>query len=777
MKFNQAEQVDSICYQMRLGDYPRGKNRALINSLFNGAPPYADEDAEDIQVNVNFLEATRIGHDARSQCYQNFLKPGNFFNCTTDSGAQSRRQTYSAVVTKQINKIMKRSIPFMECFRSKFALNILHGIAPAAYKDKERWRPEAMGVEDVLVPANVLLSMENLPFFAIRRSFTAPELIKLTQGPQVDKGWNQPLVKRCIRWVDEQSASLMSSNWPEVWSPEKIEERIKGDGGYYIGDSVPTIDVFDFYFWSDEGKQAGWRRRMILDAWSSPTIGNDGKVSSSTRDGDLFKGGKRQFLYNPGNRIFASSREQIINWQFADLSAVAPFRYHSVRSLGFLLYSVCHLQNRMRCRFTESVFEQMLMYFRVKSREDSQRALKVDLVNRGFIDDTIDFIKAADRYQVNPGLVELGLRENSNLIAMNSSSYTTQPGQGARGNVEKTKFEVMTEVNAMTSLVSAALTQAYYYQVPEYREIFRRFTIKNSRDPEVREFQAACISGGVPGSILYNPACWEIEPERVLGAGNKTLEMAIAQQLMEYRNLYDPQSQRRILRDVTLAITDDPDRTEALVPLKPYEITDSVHDAQLAAGSLMMGLPVAIKDGTNHIEYVETLMATLASLVQRGTQEMRDIMGMDNIARHIGERIQYISQDENEKARVKQYGDQLGKLMNMVKAQAQQIQEQQQASGANGSPQDAEAAAKVQAMLIQANAKAEVNSKSHAQKTTQRQIQFELQQQQEQQRFQMEMAKKQAEADLDLRAKEVEIELSRQKAQASADKKPKASVE
>lgn len=38
-EFNDAQKVESICYEMKLADYPRGKNRALINNLFNGWPP------------------------------------------------------------------------------------------------------------------------------------------------------------------------------------------------------------------------------------------------------------------------------------------------------------------------------------------------------------------------------------------------------------------------------------------------------------------------------------------------------------------------------------------------------------------------------------------------------------------------------------------------------------------------------------------------------------------------------------------------------------------
>lgn len=746
MKFDQAEQVEAVCYQMRLGDYPRSKNRALINNLFNGVPPYEDQDVEanNIEVNVNFLESTRLGHEARSQFYQAFQKPGAYFTCTTDTGAPHRRATYNTVVTSELAKIMKRSIPYMECLRSKFALDVLHGIAPAGWKDSQHWRPDALGVEDVFVPASTLLTMANLPFFAIKRSFTAPELIKLTRGAKADPAWNMKLVDSAIESIDKESISLMGANWPEIWSPEKMQERVKGDGGFYVSDSVPTISVFDFYFWSDDGDTAGWRRRMILDSWSTPT-GAGSAIEMKDSPSDIFKNFKGQFLYNPEERVFASELSRIVNWQFADLSSVAPFRYHSVRSLGFLLYNVCHLQNRMRCKFSEAVFEQMLVYFRVKSMEDAQRVLKVDLVNRGFIDDTVDFIKASDRYQVNTQLVEMGLNENRNLIAQNSSSYTSQGANANRSNVEKTKFEVMSEVNAMTSLVSASLQQAYFYQIPEYREIFRRFTIKDSVDPEVRSFQAACLRKGVPTKVLYNSECWELEPERVLGAGNKTLEMAIAQQLMEYRNLYDPESQRQILHDVTLAITDDPGRADSLVPPTVAKITDSVHDAQLAAGTLMQGLPVAMKSGMNHIEYVETLLHTLVAVIQQGTKSMTRVMGMQMMGQNIGEHIQVIAQNPEEKQRVSMYGDQLAKLMNAVKQLGQQLQQEQQQTGGGDDGAAAESQAKVQAMLIQAKAKAESGATAHAQKTAQRQIQFEMEEKRKQQQFQLDMQRQQLE--------------------------------
>lgn len=764
MRFDDAEQVQSIAWQLRYGDWFRANNRARINSLFNGVPPYTQEEVEEnnIGVNVNFLEATNVSHDARSQFASAFQKPGNYFKCTTDRGPTHKRQERSSIVTKEISRIMKRSIDYYEMMRSKFALLVLHGVGPAAWDNGDSWCPVPMGIEDLLVPSDTHLSFRNLPFFVKMRAFTAPELIKLTRGSKVDRAWNKPVVDACIKWVDTQSVNLLSSNFPDIWSPEKMEERLKSDGGFYMGDRVPTINVFDFWYWSDAGNTQGWRRRMVLDTWSSPAGVDASSAPSarSTENKDLAFG-KGEWLYDSGDTVKAQSRESIFSCQFADLSAVAPFRYHSVRSLGFLLYAICHLQNRMRCRLTETTFEQLMMLFRVKSMDDVQRVLKIDLMNKGFIDDSVQFIPNDQRFQPNFQLAELGINQNADLIARHSSSFTATP-QG-NSEQEKTKFQVMTETQSTTALVSIALQQAYTYQTFEYREIFRRMCKKGSRDPDVLRFRAAVLRQGVPESYLTSEQ-WDIEPERVMGAGNKTLEMSIAQQLMQYRNLYDPEPQRQILRDVTMAITDDPARASALVPEKPIQVTDSVHDAQLAAGVLMQGLPVALKTGMNHIEYVDTLMATMAIIIQKtqqsgGNSDINTITGLQNMAQNISQHITVVAQDPEEKQRVKQWGDQLGKMMNLVKAMGQrlmeQMKQQSQQNGAGGP--DPETMVKIQGQVLQSKTKADLAKESHAQRTAQRQIQFEMQQKQKEQDHALSMRIKAADAGLDITRERLKI--------------------
>lgn len=762
MDWNDARLLDGLCYDLVLGDYPRGVNRAFIQAMANGEPPYTDAEVEEnnLIVNVNDLTHTRLCHDGRSQLNNGFMKTGNYFTARTDAGPKHKRSKWGAIVTKHVNRPMKRSVQYFERQRAKFGMLILHGISPGIWENEDAWCTMPIGIEDALIPSNTLLGFKNLPFYVIRRSFTGIELQQLTRKTKRSPGWNMNLVERCIKWVDKQTMDLRSNNWPEIWAPEKQQERVKQDGGWYLGDQVPTVDCFDIYAYEDNGEESGWIRRIILDSWGTPTQSGVGTYSIARSNSAIDKSfAKDDFLFSSKSRKVGMNWQQMIAYQFADLSAVFPARYHSIRSLGWLVYAACHLGNRMRCKFYESVFEALNMLFEVDSMDDAQRALRLDLVNRGFIDKSIRPVKAADRWQVNTQLVELGLRDNAQVISDNSSSFV-QNQNYSQNKTEKTKFQVMAELQATTQLVSAALNQAYQYEVFEDREIFRRFMRPNSRDPEVRAARAGILREAPDIEKYLDSEAWDIEHERVMGGGNKTQEMQIASWLMENREKYDPEPQRMILREATLAVTDDAGKADMLVPESPKPST-SVHDANLAAAGMLMGLPTIFMDAVNHQEYAAALIGALQNQIQKMTQKggvptPDELNGMQNLAgmtiqgqnikgNGISNHIKVIEQDKDSGPIAKRLNDVLGKLVNEIKGGAQRLQaqmqkaQQEQAQG-NGH-MDPKDQAKIQAIQTTAQVKAQNATQSNAQRTAQRAIQFEQKMKQDAERHALDIAK------------------------------------
>lgn len=747
--WSDARMLDLAAYELVLADYTRGLQRALINSSANGEKPYTEEEAEksQIKINVSDLTMVRTCQQARLQYTNAFLGQGRYFSAQTDMGPKHKRSILSSIVSKEANSPYKESIDYYETLQAKFGSLVLHGIGPAVYPSEDAVMPDAIGVEDALIPGRTIIGFKNLPFFMLRRTFTANELKQMTRKARRDPGWNMPLVKRCEEWLDSEMVQMAGDNWTDLWSPEKWEERAKEDVGICAGDEAPAIRCFDVYGWKEaEGKNAsGWVRRIILDSWSTPAI-SGGSVSMSRNPEFKDKEGKEltpkskgDFLFSSGNRTVASNWNQVVTFQFADLSAVTPRRYHSVRGLGWMLYAACHLKNRMMCKTNEAVFEALLQYFKVKSMDDVQRAMKLELANMGIIDETITPIPAAERWQPNVGLIEFGLAEIQQTIDANAKSSTGTPQN--QGKERESNFQRMADIQQVNALVSAGLNQAYQYQVFEYRENFRRLLKPNSKDPRARAFRANCLRQGVPESLLV-PEAWDIQSERMMGGGNQTLEVMIAQQLMQYRPMLDPEPQRVVLRDSIMALTKNPAKALELVPETPQKVTPATVMAANSATSLLTGVEAPVQTGIDHLAYIEEMLKILAQRVMAGKQaggmvDAKELKGLQAIIQNIAAHIKIVAQDKSQKERTKQYADMLSKLANEVKSFGQRLQaamqKQQQAQQQSNGKLDPKDAAKIQATGAVAQQKMSLAEKSHSQKTAQRQVAFEQQLNQKQQ--------------------------------------------
>lgn len=693
MNFTSPTKIDAVVQAMKDSDRVRSLNRARINNLFNGGPPYTKQEETEnrINTNVNFLEAAKIAHDARSQLNNAFLKPSNYFTVRGDFAPPEKKISWSNIVTKELNRILKRSLPYTVFLQNIFAQVALHGAGPAIWPAKSKWMPEFVGMDDCLFPSNTRTSLDNLDHFAILRRYTAGELIKRTRGPAVDKGWNMTLVNQIIAKLAKLEGQY-DPNTQNYNFPEKVEEDFKSNSGFYSSDASPTISVIDFFFSNDDGK---WERRIITDCAENPSV----------------NAGKDEFLFNPSGRNYADTLDRLLHVQIADGAHVAPFRYHSIRSLGFLLYPLCHLQNRLRGKLFDAAFESCLWYFRNVGTGDQDRLDRVDLHHLGFIPEGLQFVPENERPRVNYELVSGAMSMTRQLMSENSASFTQDVDNGTRK--ELTATEVMARVNSATSMVNAMLMLAYIYQTSQYYEICRRFCEADNDNGDIQKFRQAIVQQGVDPRFCDIDS-WVIEPERVIGAGNKTLEIAQATKLMEARPAYDPNAQRQILHIYTEAMTDDAQLAEMLVPLDQGPPSPTVEKATLAWGSLMMGAPVVIASPINEQEYIQTLLMILGNKVQTieqngGMVDPQTLAGLMNVGQHIQQHIQNLASDPNQKELVKQYMDALNQIGNLVKAFAQRLEEQMQAQGQQMDPQTK---AKVDSMYITAKAKADIATRS-----------------------------------------------------------------
>ena len=90
--FDNASLLLQTCEDLLYGDWPRANRRALINKLFNGAPPYTEQEAEEshVRINVNKLSGPRLAHSARAQFMNGFMTPGRYLHLCDGHGERAQ---------------------------------------------------------------------------------------------------------------------------------------------------------------------------------------------------------------------------------------------------------------------------------------------------------------------------------------------------------------------------------------------------------------------------------------------------------------------------------------------------------------------------------------------------------------------------------------------------------------------------------------------------------------------------------------------------------------
>jgi hypothetical protein len=159
---------------------------------------------------------------------------------------------------------------------------------------------------------------------------------------------------------------------------------------------------------------------------------------------------------------------------------------------------------------------------------------------------------------------------------------------------------------------------------------------------------------------------------------------------------------------------------------KAPKVTDSTHDAELAFGSLMAGVPVRLKSGMSHVEQIETVLRLMSGIIQRITETDNmgtpaELRGLSTAAGYVQEHMKRLAQDDREKARVRKYETALSNMGNLVKAFQQR---QEEAARKNGNGFDPELQAKLAGDAAINRQKLEAKDAEEKQKLLHRQTAF-----------------------------------------------------
>jgi len=709
-----AQRVQDLVQDMKRADEIRAPNRALIQRQMNGEPALTPQQMAENKLDVNFntKTGTNLLLQANRQWCNAFTKTARYFNVTLEDAPVDKAGGWSQIISKEANKPLKRSRGYFHQVRSTGGGVMLTGVGPKLWTAfDDCWCPYFVAIEDLLIPSDTQVTLD-MAHFAVRRGMSYWELYRKTlgKGDNIDPGWNKKVVRDMLASIKNRETTEQQWDWTNA--PEKAAELIKQNATYWNSDAVPKIWLWDFYSQDDES--GDWNLQIIPDEnWTA---------SYGTANEPL------AFVYESKKPV-ADSLDKILHVQFGDGNVKPPYFYHSIRSLAWLLFDLCQVQDMTLCRFIGKVFEDMMLLMRVQDPSDRAAIDKIHFGLRyGLLPEGVSFVKRDERYQFDPQLSSFLFSILKQHMGESASSYTQDIDSGTEK--ERTKFEVQALLAQTSALLSSLLNNAYIQAEFEYREICRRLCLKKTTDKDAKAFQKKCRDQGVPEKWM-DVERWEIKSEQVIGGGSKQLEIASAQGLMAVRQYLEPSGQQRVLHKYVLALTDDAGEANELAPIKPDPITDTVFETAQTWGTLMTGVPMPVKEGDSHREVVTTLIKMMQFYVggimqSGGVGTPQDVIGLTNAAMYVQQHLKLLAQDESEKQFVKQAGDALGKIGNEVKAMAQRQQEMAAQQNGNSDP---ETQAKVAAIGATTQAKVQAKQLTDAQKLQHKEQAFRQKQQ------------------------------------------------
>lgn len=729
MNFSSAQKVLQTITAGDEVEFVRGSNRTKVLEAANCVPPLDEQTAEElgIKINVNWGELMVLLSHARSQLLSAFLSNQYFFTVKLPLAPKEHQSEWESFITQEVNRPLRESLQFFELHRSKWSSVVCHGVGPMVWKRDDHWLPQFKAMSDVRIPTDTTLDFYNLPWYATRELYTPINLIDEVFNNRSNNHWDKKAIAKLLKTYKELNVTDAQNNYDWETSPEKLVELMKQNGGFYGSDAVPTINLWHFYFedTDDDGKK-GWYLRVVPETGVTKTSNED-------------------FLWQSETPVAANWKE-LIHCQYGDLSTDAPFKYHAVRGLGYALLEPTFYTNLTRCRLLQHTHDNFNIWLRTSDPADKARAAIQEFGNLGMLRTGITVVPQTERHQIDANLVEMAMAQLKQLQGEASSAYTQQTDTGTKK--EQTAFETRVKTEQVNAMMSGILMVAFKYESFAYREICRRFCLSQSTDPDIMKFRNRCLATGIPKDWL-NVDHWEIEPVTPLGMGNPTIAQAAQQQLMQLRGMLNPQAQNEVLHEAILTITKDARKAARWAPLdaKPTQ-SDAKREAIGFFGTLMTGVPFPVSE-SNLIDQIDALLPLLAGKITMITK--RDNMatvdegvGLQNTAGYVEKAVQQLSQDEQAKDKVKQYGDALGKLNNEIKALIQRGAQARQKQNGNGA--GAELNGKLQAEQITAKARARASDVSTAQKLHHRDMEFRQKQQLENKAAAEEQRRKNAEA-------------------------------
>lgn len=588
-RIKNAQDAYAIYIALRDADIPSSRDRAKIQAMYDGEPPYSKQEQIDAgrgdACNVDMGEAF-AEKEAALASYSNLIYGvDQIAAIETEYGDDLQRAAWNQVLSEEFHRLLTRDWSQFHFRYQKLCEKFVgFGVGIMSFDDNMDWRFYSDGFDSILIPMDTEAYDESVEILIRTRQYQPHHLYAWIKDEEtaLELGWNIEAVRTALmRAVPPQTEG------PRVW--EQFQ-RILKDNDLYVSYAKPNRIKLNHYLVRE------------FDGTYSHHIGMaDGSVT--------------EYLYSKIGR-FKKANEAFIFFPFG----IGNGDFHSIRGQGFKMYDSIQLGNKMYNHMFDSTIRSTSVIVQPNSAEDLQD-LSLTYLGSGitaappglkFVPNAIPNLSK----DIIPIVSEISRIRQNNLGSYQSRDINPD-GQS------RTLGEAKLQANQESTLSETALNLFYVPWEKGLREMWRRVARRDYQQTEpggreVMEFKRRVLNRGVPAEAIY--AVRSVRAVRSIGYGSPSRRMIIEGQMMELLPFMDEAGRNTFARKRISSYGDNPDYYIPRVDAPSRPPIDQ-HIAELQNIALQQGQSQSVLPNDNHVIHADVHLSAMAQVVQAYEQQ------------------------------------------------------------------------------------------------------------------------------------------------------------
>jgi hypothetical protein len=658
-----------IYENLRKADEASSINRARVQAMFDGTPPYSEAalraSGQSFRCNLNFGEGEKFLENALSAYVDLVNSVESMVRIQTAFGDEAERVEWSRIMSEEYSFQLRKWPRFDYEYLNLCNHFVGHGVGINFFEDELNWQWRSTGLGDFLVPRQTQADERAIEVAAAERAMKVTDLYRHIENPEIagEMGWDVGEVRKAIMTATEVL--------PDINDWEKFQAEIKNND-LWNGAKAAKVELV--HMWVQEFN--GTITHLIT----------------------LKNANNKKFLYKRIGRYGGVNQA----FNFFTYGIGTNGTYHSIRGLGYKIYHHVQVNNRIR---SQAVDNSMIAGAPMIQPEDERALDNFSFNYYGPFALLPPGIKYVDRTFPNATNTMFPMLEDlTQMLNERTGQYSTAGLFGGKNQDRKTRFEVAAHLEEASKLNVTALNLFYQPWDRHHMEVARRFfRVNYSADEpggaEVHDFRRRCIERGVPEEALAMVDVRKTRAVRSVGSGSQAKRMVSLQQLNEIAGTFDEEGRHNLFRDQTAAIVGH-EAADRYIPSKPDQrIPVDAKIAELENRDMATGGEIPVYPNELHVVHLDVHLPAIEQMfqaVEEGQLALEEATPqVIQIFYHAVQHLEHIQQDPTIGEKVTEFNGRLQQASEMIingekriAALEREAAQAAQEEGAEGAPQE-----------------------------------------------------------------------------------------